>query len=112
MGGASLSRSDSALKLEKELNNGRTLQLIGQLDTSSTEFRSHHRDTVCVACRWKFKKCSGGQEFILRSRMTLEKPFGPSLRTEVRSFFSEIAHPRSRNDEVASCVAVTLKEES
>ena len=36
----------------------------------------------CV-CRWKFKKCSGGQEFTLRSRLTLEKPFGPSLRTEV-----------------------------
>uniref|UniRef100_A0A7S3QPE7 MHD domain-containing protein n=1 Tax=Dunaliella tertiolecta TaxID=3047 RepID=A0A7S3QPE7_DUNTE len=33
--------------------------------------------------KWKFKKCSGGQEFTMRSRLTLEKPFVPSLRTEV-----------------------------
>ncbi|KAF5833171.1 Mu homology domain-containing protein, partial [Dunaliella salina] len=32
--------------------------------------------------KWKFKKCSGGQEFTMRSRLTLEKPFVPSLRTE------------------------------
>mmetsp|Transcript_5129 Transcript_5129/g.11158 ORF Transcript_5129/g.11158 Transcript_5129/m.11158 type:complete len:447 (+) Transcript_5129:390-1730(+) len=33
--------------------------------------------------KWKFKKCAGAQEYELRARLTLEKPYGPSFRTEV-----------------------------
>lgn len=33
--------------------------------------------------KWKFKKCNGGHEFTLRAKLTLERPYGPSLRTEI-----------------------------
>jgi AP-4 complex subunit mu-1 len=33
--------------------------------------------------KWKFKKCQGGCEYQLRARLTLERPYGPSLRSEV-----------------------------
>ncbi|KAG2499617.1 hypothetical protein HYH03_002556 [Edaphochlamys debaryana] len=33
--------------------------------------------------RWKFKKCPGGSEYTLRARLTLEKPYGASLRSEI-----------------------------
>ncbi|GIL81260.1 hypothetical protein Vretimale_1180 [Volvox reticuliferus] len=33
--------------------------------------------------RWRFKRCAGSSEFTLRARLTLEKPYGSSLRTEV-----------------------------
>uniref|UniRef100_A0A383VHW9 MHD domain-containing protein n=1 Tax=Tetradesmus obliquus TaxID=3088 RepID=A0A383VHW9_TETOB len=33
--------------------------------------------------RWRFKKVSGGMDLSMRARLTLTKPFGASLRTEV-----------------------------
>ncbi|GLC41360.1 hypothetical protein PLESTB_001020500 [Pleodorina starrii] len=33
--------------------------------------------------RWRFKRCPGGSEFTLRARLTLERPYGASLRSEV-----------------------------
>lgn len=33
--------------------------------------------------KWKFRRCGGGSEWVLRARLTLEKPYGPTLRGEV-----------------------------
>ncbi|PNH12203.1 AP-4 complex subunit mu [Tetrabaena socialis] len=33
--------------------------------------------------RWRFKKCGGGTEWVLRARLTLERPYGPSLRADI-----------------------------
>jgi hypothetical protein len=46
--------------------------------TQSTDFseRSH-------VLKWRFKRINGGQEATLRARLTLERPYGPQLRTEV-----------------------------
>eukprot|EP00955_Chlamydomonas_euryale_P110866 366026-Chlamydomonas_euryale.AAC.13 len=32
---------------------------------------------------WRFKRCGGGQEFCLRARLTLERPYSPSLRSDI-----------------------------
>eukprot|EP00798_Chlamydomonas_sp_ICE-L_P015170 gene15170-21242_t len=33
--------------------------------------------------KWKFKKIGGGQDFTLRARLTLDRPYVPSLRSEI-----------------------------
>ncbi len=33
--------------------------------------------------RWRFKRCPGGTEWSLRARLTLEKPYVASLRSEI-----------------------------
>ncbi len=34
--------------------------------------------------RWRFKKLQGGVDCSLKARLTLERPYGAALRTEVR----------------------------
>lgn len=53
------------------------------LDTKTSSTQTWEFSEKTHMLKWKFKRMSGGQESVLRARLTLEKPFGPSVRQEI-----------------------------
>ena len=78
----------SASGLEIEIPTPRYVQRVhcdldegGKASASSQQSYDYSEKTHLL--KWKFKKCQGGSEYTLRARLTLERPYGPSLRSEV-----------------------------
>mmetsp|Transcript_22213 Transcript_22213/g.38009 ORF Transcript_22213/g.38009 Transcript_22213/m.38009 type:complete len:453 (+) Transcript_22213:117-1475(+) len=53
------------------------------LDAKAAATQSWEFSEKTHLLRWKFKRVAGGQEATLRARLTLERPFGPTVRSEV-----------------------------
>lgn len=77
----------NASGLEIEIPTPRYVQRVhcdldeGKASASSSQSYDYSEKTHLL--KWKFKKCQGGCEYQLRARLTLERPYGPSLRAEV-----------------------------
>lgn len=53
------------------------------VDSTGTSSQSWDYSEKTHLLKWKFKKCHGGHEYVMRARLTLERPYGPSLRNQV-----------------------------
>lgn len=74
----------SASGLEVEVPTPKYVQRVHcDLDAKAAGSQSWDYSEKAHLLKWKFKKCQGGQEFTLRAKLTLERPYGPSLRSEV-----------------------------
>eukprot|EP00201_Polytomella_parva_P010084 CAMPEP_0175072456 /NCGR_PEP_ID=MMETSP0052_2-20121109/19924_1 /TAXON_ID=51329 ORGANISM="Polytomella parva, Strain SAG 63-3" /NCGR_SAMPLE_ID=MMETSP0052_2 /ASSEMBLY_ACC=CAM_ASM_000194 /LENGTH=431 /DNA_ID=CAMNT_0016339971 /DNA_START=54 /DNA_END=1346 /DNA_ORIENTATION=+ len=74
----------AASGLEVEIPLPRYVQRVScDIDAKQSPIQSYEFSEKTHVLKWKFKKCQGGSEFVLRARLTLEKPFVASLRSEV-----------------------------